>query len=158
MSMEQKRDVTRRGFFRTVGATGAAVAAAGLLTGIPRGVHASVDALIAEHMGPGEIAMEKVTIHTPATAEDGALVRMPVSVDHPMDPDNYIESLSMFVDDNPAPLVAKFDFTPAVGKVDMEYRIKMAKASKVRAIAKTNTGKLYGAIKEIYVAAGGCSS
>ncbi len=156
--MEQKRELTRRSFFRTVGAAGAAVAAGGMLTAAPRSAQAGpVEDLITDKMGSGPISMEKVKINTPPTAENAALVRLPVSVDHPMEAGNYIQSLAVFVDNNPNPFIAQFDFTPECGKVDTEFRIKMAKTSKVRAIAKTNTGKLYGFVKEITVAAGGCA-
>lgn len=155
MDRNHKNSVTRRGFFRTVGAVGAAAAVSGLM---PKEAQAGVDDLIAKHVGSGSITMEKVNLKTPATAENAALVRMPVEVDHPMDADNYIQSVSLFVDNNPSPFVAQFGFSPEAGKVDVEFRIRMAKTSKVRAIAKTNTGKLYGFVKEIQVAAGGCAS
>ncbi len=157
--MKHKRELTRRGFFRTVSVAGvAAVASGGVFTVAPRSAEAAVEGLIAEKMGDGPITMEKVKVNTPATAENAALVRLPVSVDHPMNESSYIQTLAVFVDNNPVPFIAQFDYTPECGKVATEFRIKMAKTSKVRAIAKTNTGKLYGFVKEIKVAAGGCSS
>lgn len=164
MGMNQKNTLTRRTFLGAISATGAACVAAGFV-GIPQMAEAAdapatavnMDALITKEMGAGPIAMEKVKIDTPPKAENGALVRMPISVDHPMDDKNYISTLAIFVDNNPSPLVGKFEFTPASGKVDVELRIKMAKASQVRAIAKSNTGKLYGSILTIDVAEGGCA-
>ncbi|MBF0143964.1 MAG: thiosulfate oxidation carrier protein SoxY [Magnetococcales bacterium] len=155
MRQLKKLALTRRGFFRGAGLAGMAVLAAG--TGVPRRASAEVDALVAEHMGAGPIAMEKVTLSAPPTAENGTLVRIPIEVDHPMEANNFIQSLGIFVDNNPSPFVAKFDFTPEVGKIGLELRIKMAKASKVRVICKSNTGKLFGTIKEISVAEGGCA-
>ena len=156
--MEQRGQVTRRGFFRTVGVAGAAAMTVGsVLTVAPRNAEAAVEALIAEKMGDGPITMEKVQVDTPATAENATLVRIPVTVDHPMEADNYIQSVAIFVDNNPSPFIALFEFTPDSGKVDFEFRTKMAKTSKLRAVAKTNTGKLFGFVKEIKVAAGGCA-
>ncbi|MBF0428514.1 MAG: twin-arginine translocation signal domain-containing protein [Magnetococcales bacterium] len=156
--------LTRRSFLGAVGATGAACVAANFV-GFPSLAEAAdaaapaanIDEIISKDMGPGAIAMEKVKIDTPPKAENGALIRMPISVDHPMEEKNYISSLAIYVDNNPKPLVGRFEFTPASGKAEVELRIKMAKASQVRAIAKSNTGKLYGAVMTIEVAEGGCA-
>ena len=175
MVMNQNNAVTRRTFFRTAGAVGAAVATTGLL-GSPLALAedapaapaaaapaatatpaVDMDALIAEQMGAGAITMEKVKLDIPATAENAALVRMPIVVDHPMEANNYIQTVALFIDNNPNPSIARFEFTPEAGKVAIEFRSRMAKSSKVRIIAKTNTGKLYGLVKEIQVAAGGCA-
>lgn len=161
MDKIKKTAWSRRNFFRAVGATGLTCAAAGSgLTGFTQEARASstLEDLIAEKMeSRANIKMERVVIDTPAKAENGALVRMPISVDHPMEPDNYIASVALFVDNNPRPFVAQFDLTPEAGKASLEIRIRMAKTSKVRAIAKTNGGKLFGAVKEIEVAEGGCA-
>ncbi|MEO5340889.1 MAG: thiosulfate oxidation carrier protein SoxY [Magnetococcus sp. MYC-9] len=166
MVMDRKNAVTRRTFFRTAGVLGATVAAGGLL-GFPLSqtqaedaaapAAVDMDGLIAKQMGPGAIAMEKVTLDIPATAENAALVRMPIVVDHPMEANNFIQSVALFIDNNPSPLVAQFELTPEAGKVSLEFRSRMAKTSKVRVVAKSNTGKLYGLVKEIQVAAGGCA-
>ncbi|MBF0358202.1 MAG: thiosulfate oxidation carrier protein SoxY [Magnetococcales bacterium] len=158
MEIENKQTISRRGFFHKVGVTTVAVAAAGsALTGGAKDASANVDSLIAEQVGAGAVAHERVKIDTPLKAENGALVRMPVTVDHPMEPDNYIQTIILVVDNNPKPLVGRFDFIPESGKAAFECRIKMAKTSKVRAIAKTNTGKLYGFSQDIQVTEGGCA-
>lgn len=160
MGIEKNQaNMSRRGFFHRVGATGVAVMASGAaLTTMPQNASANaVEGLIAEQMGSGEITHAKVNVDVPVKAENGALVRLPVSVDHPMDPDNYIQRIAVYVDGNPKPFVASFDFTPECGKAEFECRIKMAKTSKLRVIAKTNSGKLFGFAQEVQVAEGGCS-
>lgn len=159
MSINSESTLTRRRFLGAVGVTGVACMTAGW-GGMPALVEAAdgdIDALIAKEVGAGPVALEKVKIDTPPKAENGALVRMPISVDHPMEADNYIALLAIFVDDNPKPLVGKFEFSPAAGKAEVELRIKMAKASQIRAIAKSNKGKLYGAVMKLEVAEGGCA-
>ncbi len=171
MVMDQNNAVTRRTFFRTAGVVGAAVASGALLgvpfqhamaedaapAAAPAAATVDMDALIAQHMGAGPIAMEKVSLDIPATAENSALVRMPIVVDHPMEANNFIQKVALFIDNNPSPAIAQFEFTPEAGKVAIEFRSRMAKSSKVRVVAKSNTGKLYGLVKEIQVAAGGCA-
>lgn len=165
MGMNQNNELTRRSFLGAMSATGAAVVATSFMGGLlPRNLHAedapaaaSMDEIVAQEMGAGTVILEKVKIDTPAKAENGALVRIPISVDHPMEANNYINKIAIFVDNNPKPLVGSFELNPASGKAELELRIKMAKASKIRVIAKSNTGKLYGAVQEIQVAEGGCS-
>ncbi|MBF0212052.1 MAG: thiosulfate oxidation carrier protein SoxY [Magnetococcales bacterium] len=166
MSIHSESTLTRRRFLGAMGATGAVCMAAGAgLVGMPTLAQAAdapaaavnIDEIIAKDLGAGKVTLEKVKIDTPPKAENGALVRMPISVDHPMDADNYIASLTIYVDENPKPMVAMFEFSPASGKAEVEMRIKMAKASQVRAIAKTNKGALYGAIMKLEVAEGGCA-
>jgi sulfur-oxidizing protein SoxY len=161
--MDQTNSVTRRGFFRTAGVLGAAVASSSLL-GVATLAHAedaapavNMDELIAKQVGAGPIAMEKVTLDIPGTAENAALVRMPIVVDHPMEASNFIQTVTLLIDNNPNPVIAQFELTPEAGKVALEFRARMAKSSKVRVIAKSNSGKLYGVVKDIQVAAGGCS-
>ncbi|MBF0417222.1 MAG: thiosulfate oxidation carrier protein SoxY [Magnetococcales bacterium] len=162
MGMNSESALTRRTFLGAVGATGAVCVTASLV-GMPALAEAAdapagnVDEAIVKDLGPGKIAMEKVKIDTPPKAENGALVRIPISVDHPMEKDNYIKTLAIYVDDNPKPLVGKFEFTPESGKSEVEMRIKMAKASQVRAVAISNKGALYGAYLKIEVAEGGCA-
>ncbi|MBF0140374.1 MAG: thiosulfate oxidation carrier protein SoxY [Magnetococcales bacterium] len=149
--------VNRRGFFRSAGVAGVAVAMGTVMTGVPKTAAADINALIAEQVGQGNITMDKVVVDTPDKAENGAMVRIPVVVNHPMEPNNYIEKVAVFVDDNPKPFVASYTFFPESGKVDIEFRLKMAKTSTVRVVAKNNTGALFGFSKKIEVAEGGCS-
>lgn len=151
--------VTRRGFMRAVGLAGVGCVAGGGVLSLPAPARAAdeVEAAIAAVMGSGEMTTSKVTLDMQATAENGALVRVPIKVESPMKADDYIQSVAIFVDANPKPLVARFDFTPEAGTIQFEIRIKMAKASKVRAIAKNNKGQLFAAVKEVQVAEGGCA-
>ncbi|MBF0108480.1 MAG: thiosulfate oxidation carrier protein SoxY [Magnetococcales bacterium] len=149
--------MNRRGFFRSVGAAGVAAAMGGTLAGLPKNASANIDALIAEQVGPGTVTMDKVVVDTPDKAENGAMVRVPIVVNHPMEANNYIEKVFVFVDDNPKPFVASYAFIPESGQVNVEFRLKMAKTSTLRVVAKSNTGSLYGFAKKVEVAEGGCA-
>ncbi|MBF0423167.1 MAG: thiosulfate oxidation carrier protein SoxY [Magnetococcales bacterium] len=149
--------MNRRGFFRSAGVAGVAVAVGATMTGMPKYASADINALISEQVGQGTITMDKVLVDTPDKAENGTMVRIPVVVNHPMEPNNYIEKVAIFVDENPKPFIASYTFFPESGKVDIEFRLKMAKSSNVRVVAKSNTGALYGFTKKIEVAEGGCA-
>ncbi|MBF0283327.1 MAG: thiosulfate oxidation carrier protein SoxY [Magnetococcales bacterium] len=160
MSEGAKKGWTRREFFHGVGAVSAACAVGGMAANALAAEEAAVDMgpIIAEAMGSKDVTADAaVKAELPEKADNATLVRVPVKIDHPMDAKNFIQSVGIFVDNNPKPQVAVFEFTPEVGKVDFEVRIKMAKPSKVRVIAKTNAGKLLGLEKMVDVAAGGCA-
>jgi sulfur-oxidizing protein SoxY len=91
----------------------------------------------------------EVTLKAPDIAENGAVV--PVTVRSSM---AGVESMSIFVENNPTPLVCEF-IIPAGTDADVSTRLRMGKTSKVTAVVKAN-GKLYSASKEVKVTIGGC--
>jgi len=93
----------------------------------------------------------KVTIKAPDIAENGAVVPIEVTANL-----ERVESIAIFGEENPKPLVAQFNFPDpdnAVGWV--KARIKLARTSKVFAVVKAD-GKLYKAEREVKVTIGGC--
>jgi sulfur-oxidizing protein SoxY len=90
-----------------------------------------------------------VVLNAPDIAENGRVV--PVSVTSTLDG---VESISVIVTENPAPLAASFDMGPGA-VADVSTRLKMGKTSNVVAVVKAD-GKLYTAAKEVKVTIGGC--
>lgn len=90
-----------------------------------------------------------VTLKAPDIAENGAVV--PVTVRSTL---ANVESMSIFVENNPTPLVVEF-MVPAGTDADVATRLRMGKTSKVTAVVKAD-GKLYSASKEVKVTIGGC--
>jgi len=95
------------------------------------------------------------TIDAPYRAHDAAIV--PVTILQDSDTDLTIEKLTLIVDENPAPVVAEFEFGPAMGAVDFETRIRIDLYSNVRAIVEASDGQLYMAGRFVK-ASGGCSA
>ncbi len=102
-----------------------------------------------ELLGGAAEESAEVTLKAPDIAENGAVV--PVTVRSSM---AGVESMSIFVENNPNPLVAEF-MIPAGTDADVSTRLRMGKTSKVTAVVKAN-GKLYSASKEVKVTIGGC--
>lgn len=92
---------------------------------------------------------DEVKLKVPKIAENGGAV--PVSVKSNMEA---IESISIFVKDNPQPLTATFQI-PTGTKADVSTRIRLAQTSTVTAVIKAN-GKLYSKSQEVKVTIGGC--
>ncbi len=95
------------------------------------------------------------TLDAPYRAHDAAIV--PVTILQDPDTDLTIEKLTLIVDENPAPVVAEFEFGDAMGFLDMETRIRIDLYSNVRAIVETSDGQLYMAGRFVK-ASGGCSA
>lgn len=67
-----------------------------------------------------------------------------------------IEKLTLIVDENPAPVVAEFEFGPLMGEINLETRVRVDRYSNIRAIAQTADGMF---MTGRYVkASGGCSA
>jgi sulfur-oxidizing protein SoxY len=98
-----------------------------------------------------------VTLDTPKRAEDAAIVPVAIRSGIAQRSDRYIDTIWLIIDNNPSPIAAVFHFTTASGRADMETRIRVEQYTHVRAIAKTNDGKLYMAVNYVK-ASGGCSA
>lgn len=83
------------------------------------------------------------------TAENGAVVPLEVRSDIPN-----TESITLFADKNPQPLIASFDFLNRTESY-VSTRVKLGETTLVRAYAKV-AGKYYLATKQIRVTIGGC--
>lgn len=96
-------------------------------------------------------------LKAPYTAEDATVVPISVHSSISQTPERYIKKISIFVDQNPLPVVGFFEFTPDSGKADLAMRIRVDTFSYVRAIAELNTGELY-MTKSFVRAKGACSA
>ncbi len=95
------------------------------------------------------------SIEAPYRAHDAAIV--PVTIKQDPESDLTIEKLTIIIDENPAPVVAEFEFGPAMGEVNLQTRVRIDLYSNVRAIAEASDGSLYMAGRFVK-ASGGCSA
>jgi sulfur-oxidizing protein SoxY len=110
--------------------------------------HALPEAL--KSIGVGSAAeSDKIELKAPEIAENGAIVPVEITSRIPG-----TESIYIFADKNPQPLVAEFDFTGATDPF-ISTRIKMGETSKVRVIVKAG-GKFYATTRDVKVTIGGC--
>lgn len=99
-----------------------------------------------------------VTLDAPYTADDPALV--PITVHVPPAVKQKITSLTLFIDKNPDPMVARIAFGPAAGQGgerSFSTRVRIDNFSHVRAVLETEDGKLHMATKFV-AASGGCGA
>lgn len=98
-----------------------------------------------------------LTIEAPYRAYDAALVPVDIRVLRPQSPDRFIKTITLVIDQNPAPVAAVFTFGPLSGLASISTRVRVNAYSYLRAIAETNDGQLYMASRFVK-ASGGCSA
>jgi sulfur-oxidizing protein SoxY len=89
----------------------------------------------------------KIGVHE--VIENGAVVPIKIDTDLPA-----VQSISIFVEHNPNPLIAHFDLSPEC-KGFIATRIKVGQPSDIIAIVQSE-GKLYSKRKFVEVVDGGC--
>lgn len=98
-----------------------------------------------------------VTLSAPRRAVDAALVPLGVTVHVRQNAPNPIARLYLIVDNNPSPIVGRFDMSPNNGIANIATRVRVNAYSPVRVIAQTADGKLH-MHSQFVKASGGCSA
>jgi sulfur-oxidizing protein SoxY len=164
--------IERRRFLQAFGVLGLAAAiegVAGASKRLPAAVRVSrpgpddppvpneaVQKIYTERFQGRTIQRGKVTLDMPTMAEDGRYVPVVIESELPMAADQYVKSVFLIVDHNPDPLVSAFHFTPALGPVNLQTRIKMKRTSWIRAIAETSNGELWADYLKVETTLNGC--
>jgi sulfur-oxidizing protein SoxY len=92
-----------------------------------------------------------IRVKAPDIAENGASVFITFACDLPQ-----VDTLAVFVDRNPQPLIAAFQIAPEVVP-EMQMRIKVAQTANVWVVARS-AGTFYKAAKMVTVTTGGCGA
>jgi sulfur-oxidizing protein SoxY len=98
-----------------------------------------------------------IGIEMPVRAEDAAIV--PVTLRTKLSPGDSrrITAITLVIDENPAPMAAKFTLGPAANVTEISTRVRVNNYTNVHAVAELSDGKLYMA-KTYVKASGGCSA
>ncbi len=100
---------------------------------------------------------EVIGIEMPYRAEDAAIV--PVTLRTRLAPgdDRRVLRITLVIDQNPAPMAAKFELGPNANVTEISTRVRVNNYTDVHAVAELSDGKLY--MTKTYVkASGGCSA
>jgi sulfur-oxidizing protein SoxY len=97
-----------------------------------------------------------VGIEMPVRAEDAAIVPVTLRVTQPSD-GRRLKSLTLVIDENPAPVAATFEFADDAGVSMISTRVRVNSYTNVHAVAELSDGTLYAA-KTFVKASGGCSA
>ena len=92
----------------------------------------------------------------PEIAENVNQVKLSFEIDSPMTKDNFVKSVYILADGNPAPDIAKFSFTPDMGSCSATTRIRLSKTQNVYLLAENNSGNFQMTSSKVKVTIGGC--
>jgi sulfur-oxidizing protein SoxY len=98
-----------------------------------------------------------VILDAPRRAEDAAVVPIGMGVNLTGDDKRTLQSLTLVIDENPAPVAGTFTIGPHAGVTSISTRVRVDTYSYIRVIAELSDGKLYG-VKTYVKASGGCSA
>jgi sulfur-oxidizing protein SoxY len=98
-----------------------------------------------------------IGIEMPYRAEDAAIV--PVTLRNKLSPtdERRVVSITLVIDQNPAPMAAKFELGPEAKVSEISTRVRVNNYTDVHAVAELSDGKLY-VVKTYVKASGGCSA
>lgn len=98
-----------------------------------------------------------ISIEMPYRAEDAAIV--PVTLRSKLAPDDTrrLRSITLVIDENPAPMAARFELGPDARVSEISTRVRVNSYTNVHAVAELSDGKLY-MVKTYVKASGGCSA
>src|ERR1700687_1003012 len=95
-----------------------------------------------------------VVLDAPRRAEDSAIVPIGMRVDFAGDDKRTLKSLTLVIDENPAPVAGTFTIGPRSGVTSISTRVRVNSYSYVRLVAELSDGPLYG-VKGFVKASGG---
>src|SRR3984893_710806 len=102
--------------------------------------------------GAGLLALEM-----PGRAEDAAIVPLTVRTMLRSTDTRRVRSLTIVIDENPAPVAATFHIGPGAIVPEISTRVRVNSYTNVHAVAELSDGKLY-VVKTYVKASGGCSA
>ena len=98
-----------------------------------------------------------VILDAPRRAEDAAVVPIGMRVNFAAGDKRTLQSLTLVIDENPAPVAGTFTIGPHSGVTSISTRVRVNTYSFVRVVAELSDGQLYG-VKAYVKASGGCSA
>lgn len=151
-----KPEISRRNALELIGGGVVAALLAGTFADVAKADAKLLAEAIKKAVGEGAMKEGKITLDLPEIAENGNTVPVGFSVESPMTEADYVKSVHLFAEKNPAADVASVHFTPASGVAKAALRIRMAGTQNVVAVAEMSDGTLYTAKKLVKVTIGGC--
>ncbi len=98
-----------------------------------------------------------IAIEMPYRAEDAAIVPVTLRTKLPPGDGRRVLRITLVIDQNPAPMAAKFELGPDANVSEISTRVRVNNYTDVHAVAELSDGKLY--MTKTYVkASGGCSA
>jgi predicted secreted protein len=98
----------------------------------------------------------RVELELPRLSEDPAAIPVQVWVDHPMDPEHFIRTVSLRVDQDPIPAKGTLRFTPLSGRAWAAFPIRSGTGGALVVTAECTRHGRFSASRAFRVSDGGC--
>ena len=98
-----------------------------------------------------------ISVEMPVRAEDAAIVPVTLRTKLSSGDSRQVVSITLVIDQNPAPMAAKFQLGPDAKVSEISTRVRVNNYTDVHAVAELSDGKLY-MVKTYVKASGGCSA
>jgi sulfur-oxidizing protein SoxY len=98
-----------------------------------------------------------LAIEMPTRAEDAAIVPVTLRVTLPQGDARHLRTMTLVIDDNPAPVAATFKVADNAGVSTISTRVRVNAYTNVHAVAELSDGQLY-MVKTYVKASGGCAA
>jgi sulfur-oxidizing protein SoxY len=98
-----------------------------------------------------------IAIEMPYRAEDAALVPVTLRISLPAGDERHVKTVTLVIDQNPAPVAATFALGPGAGVSAISTRVRIDSYTNVHAVAELSDGSLH-MTKTFAKASGGCSA
>jgi sulfur-oxidizing protein SoxY len=98
-----------------------------------------------------------IAIEMPYRAEDAAIVPVTLRWKLAADDNRHLKTITLVIDQNPAPMAAKFDLGADARVSEISTRVRVNSYTNVHAVAELSDGQLY-MVKTYVKASGGCSA
>ena len=95
-------------------------------------------------------------LDVPEIAENGNQVKVSFDIESPMTEEDFVKTVYILADGNPAPNVAKFSFTTDMGACSATTRMRLSKTQNVYLLAESNSGQFFQTSAKVKVTIGGC--
>ena len=95
-------------------------------------------------------------LDVPEIAENGNQVKVSFDIESPMTDEDFVKTVYILADGNPAPNVAKFSFTTDMGACSATTRMRLSKTQNIYLLAEYNNGNFAMTKSKVKVTIGGC--
>ena len=97
-----------------------------------------------------------ITLDLPLLSEDGSSVALTVAVDSSMTASSFVSEIHLYATRNPTPDVAVLRLTPALGRANIQTRIRLGETQTVGAIATMSDGTVRATARDVRITTSGC--
>jgi len=100
----------------------------------------------------------QVELDLPILAEEPTTVPIRVWTEHPMEPDHFVKSIEVVLENDPVPHKGTFRFTPSNGRAWVAFQVRSGAGGLVTATAECSRHGRFVGTRAVRVVEGGCTS